>query len=655
MYKYRRVLSFLLVIAFAMNVIALPGANVRVSANGDASGDASGSAATTAVTTSETTTEATTTEPTTAVTTTEVTTEVPTTALPPAETVVPDYNFSVNDMGVIIAYNGDKEGVATIAIPENIDGKAVTGIGESALADCPNLTTVYIPESVVEFGEQCFARDYKLKELAPYRGTATKNDLVENVVVLPKNTNLVSADAFLTCTSIYNFGIDANNQYYTAADYDYETTFAVENANDKGINIGHMLLSKDKVRFIRQAPAFDDHGSGIKTVPSSVQVIGAYSFEAVHICNQAFTFPAAVTSVGDYAFYKCNNLGTLVFVEGGQLSRLGAYAFAYNNDVRVTLPETITSMGDYCFTQCKNIQVDFSKTNITSVPAYCFYECDNLRCLSDVASAEASGIALPEEGALLVFPATLQNIEGFAFKGCNNLNTIFFLGDQLNKLGTGAFQGCGNLHYINIPEGVVEIENSTFDGCQNLETIILPETVEIIGDDAFKDNRNIKELVIPENVKEISNSSFTGAKTDEIDTSQNEYSQKYIKGVLPLVGETFAFSGVKYKVLDNVKFKLAVTGLTKKKAKSAVIPASVWKNGYQFKVTQISKNAFKKCKKLKKLTILTKSLKKVGKNAFKGVKKNIKIKVPKKKLKKYKKMLKKKATGLKKSAKISKV
>ncbi len=111
---------------------------------------------------------------------------------------------------------------------------------------------------------------------------------------------------------------------------------------------------------------------------------------------------------------------------------------------------------------------------------------------------------------------------------------------------------------------------------------------------------------------------------------------------------------MKYKVLDNQKLTLAVTGLVKKKAKTAIIPATVWKNGYGFKVTQIAKGAFKNCKKLKKLSILTTSLKKVGKNSFKGVKKNIKIKVPKKKLKKYKKLLKKKATGLKKSAKISK-
>nr|MCR4717087.1 leucine-rich repeat domain-containing protein [Lachnospiraceae bacterium] len=629
MYKSKRIVSFLLAFALICSTIPRSGISFTAYAEETASSNASANASADSTTTeaATTTTEAATTTTEAATTTTEAattTTEVPTTteaATTEAGTpLTPNYSFNINSMGIITEYLGNKEELTEIVVPDAINGIYVTGIGEGALADCPLLTTVYVPESMVEFGAQAFARDYKLKEIAPYSGMPTSSNLVSNTVVLPKNTTLVSADAFLTCSSIFNFGIDINNPNYIAADYDSETTFAKENLTDQGLTIGHMLLTKDKIKLVRQAP-----NSGITTVPSSVQIIGDYAFEAVHISEQSFTFPASVTTVGDYAFYKCNNMGDVYYAEGCQLSRLGAYAFAYNENLRTTLPASITYLGDYCYTHCRNIKIDFALTNILSVPAYCFYECDNLRCLSDVASAEASGVALPAEGALLVFPASLETIEAYAFKGCNNLNTIFFLGDSLKKLGTGAFQGCGNLHYIDIPEGVVEIENNTFDGCQNLNTIILPDTVEIIGDEAFKDNRNIHELVIPESVTQISNSSFTGAKTDEIDTSQNEYSQKFVKGTLPYVGEVFTLGGVKYKVLDNTKLKVEVKGLAKKKkVKKATIPKFVWKNGYKFKITKIGAKAFKGCKKLKTLTILTTKLKKVGKNAFKGTKAKLK-------------------------------
>ena len=112
-----------------------------------------------------------------------------------------------------------------------------------------------------------------------------------------------------------------------------------------------------------------------------------------------------------------------------------------------------------------------------------------------------------------------------------------------------------------------------------------------------------------------------------------------------------------------------------KKAKKVTIPAAVTIDGITYKVTDIAPNAFKGCKKLKKITIgagvttigkkaftgckhlkniiiKSKKLKKIGKNAFKGINKTAKIKVPKNKLKAYKKMFKK--AKLAKSIKVTK-
>jgi hypothetical protein len=120
----------------------------------------------------------------------------------------------------------------------------------------------------------------------------------------------------------------------------------------------------------------------------------------------------------------------------------------------------------------------------------------------------------------------------------------------------------------------------------------------------------------------------------------------------------------------------AVSGVESKKITSAAIQDTVKKGGYTFKVTEISKNALKKCtrlksvtigknvtkiganafygdKKLKKITIKSAKLKSVGKNAIKNVNKKAVIKVPKKQLKKYKKLFKGK-TGYKKTMKIRK-
>jgi hypothetical protein len=210
-----------------------------------------------------------------------------------------------------------------------------------------------------------------------------------------------------------------------------------------------------------------------------------------------------------------------------------------------------------------------------------------------------------------------------------------------------------------------------------LNKIVLPDSVEKIGDNAFKDCQNIHEMVIPANVKYISNSSFTGAKQDEIDTSKNEYAQSMVGG-LPSVGDIVVVKGVKYTVTKSAKKNgtVAVSGVTSKKLTSAVIQDTVKKGGYTFKVTEISKNALKKCtklksvtigknvtkiganafsgdKKLSKITIKSAKLKSVGKNAIKNVNKKAVIKVPKKQLKKYKKLLTA-STGYKNTMKFKK-
>lgn len=138
-------------------------------------------------------------------------------------------------------------------------------------------------------------------------------------------------------------------------------------------------------------------------------------------------------------------------------------------------------------------------------------------------------------------------------------------------------------------------------------------------------------------------------------------------------------TGIRYKVT-----KAGTSGGTvelkapkNKKVKKVTIPSTVKIDGITYKVTSISKNAFKGCsklttvtigknitkigasafsgcKKLKNITIKTTKLKSktVGSKAFKGTPKNAKVKVPKSSLKAYKKFLYKK--GLHKNAKITK-
>ena len=63
------------------------------------------------------------------------------------------------------------------------------------------------------------------------------------------------------------------------------------------------------------------------------------------------------------------------------------------------------------------------------------------------------------------------------------------------------------------------------------------------------------------------------------------------------------------------------------------VAATIKVKGVTYKVTAIGTNAFKNCKKVKKISV-GKNVKTIGKNAFKGCKKTIKVTAASKKAKK---------------------
>ncbi len=136
-----------------------------------------------------------------------------------------------------------------------------------------------------------------------------------------------------------------------------------------------------------------------------------------------------------------------------------------------------------------------------------------------------------------------------------------------------------------------------------------------------------------------------------------------VDGVVYSTGTTIKdSSGTKYKVTGDDTVTYAAP--KNKKVKSVTIPATVTIDGITYDVTDVSKNAFKNCKKLKKvnvgknitsigknsfynctslkkIVIKSKSITSIGKNSFKNINSNAVIKVPKSKYKAYKKLFKK--------------
>lgn len=118
-------------------------------------------------------------------------------------------------------------------------------------------------------------------------------------------------------------------------------------------------------------------------------------------------------------------------------------------------------------------------------------------------------------------------------------------------------------------------------------------------------------------------------------TANNTLAKSTVK-----TGKIFNDKGINYKItkLTEKKGKLTLISVKNKKTKKVTIPKEVEKYGYKFMITQIGKNVFTRCKKLKQLTIKSRTITKIGKNKFP---KKCKIVVPQVMKKRYTKLLKK--------------
>ena len=150
--------------------------------------------------------------------------------------------------------------------------------------------------------------------------------------------------------------------------------------------------------------------------------------------------PRDVTSIGEWAFYKCTSLTS------------------------VTIPDSVTSIGEWAFSGCKSL------TSIT-IP-------DSVTRIGDSAFRYCTGLTN------VTIPDSVTSIGYYAFYGCTSLTSIN-IPDSVTSIGYSTFSGCNSLTSITIPNSVTSIEYGAFYKCTSLTNITISDSVTSIGEKAF--------------------------------------------------------------------------------------------------------------------------------------------------------------------------
>ncbi len=152
---------------------------------------------------------------------------------------------------------------------------------------------------------------------------------------------------------------------------------------------------------------------------------------------------------------------------------------------------------------------------------------------------------------------------------------------------------------LTIPSNVSKIGYGAFSNVEGLKTIIIPGTCKIIGEKAFANNKTLEKVIIQDGVEIIEDSAF------------KECSNLAIVEMADSVTKLGDLSFYYDKKLSNINLSKGLKNIGKLGLHFTLIEEIEIPEG----ITEIKKDTFSKCGKLKKV-VLPKSLEKIANNAF---------------------------------------
>ena len=414
-----------------------------------------------------------------------------------------DLEYSVLDDGTveITDYNGSTK---TVDIPEKINGKSVTSIGNCAFRYCTSLKSITIPNSVIEIGSSAFSGCSSLTSITiPNSVTeigvyAFKGCTSLTSITIPNSVTNIGDSTFWGCSSLTAIYVAVDNKNYTSVNgvlFNKDKTALIcypAGKTDKSYNITNSVTSIGDY-------AFNGCSSLTSvTIPNSVTEIGGSAFVGC-ASLKSITMPNSVTSIGDMAFYKCSSLTSITIPDS--VTSIGSSAFSDCSKLRsITIPNSVTSIGAWAFNGCTGltaINVAMENQNYVS-PDGVLYNKDKTTIICYPAGKKGNNYKIPDG---------VTEIGSIAFSRCSSLTSVT-IPNSVTSIGSGAFNGCTSLTRVTIPNSVTKIGWNAFSGCTSLTSITIPNSVISIDWYAFRGCTSLKSITIPNSVTTIGKNAF---------------------------------------------------------------------------------------------------------------------------------------------------
>ena len=217
--------------------------------------------------------------------------------------------------------------------------------------------------------------------------------------------------------------------------------------------------------------------SAIKAIviESGVTTIGNYAFYG---CNNEFftsiSIPQGVTSIGNSAFQGCTHITSVALPS--TLRTIGSNAFHSNAFTSIIIPEGVTTISS-AFPNCASLTSITIPSTVRSLANNTFNGCALLETITWNADTCADYTKSSNDGKTFTYNTPWGDAK-------SHISTFNF-GSNVRSIPTNLCQGMTLLTSVTLPESLKTIRQDAFFGCTGLTTITIPANVKTIQGTVF--------------------------------------------------------------------------------------------------------------------------------------------------------------------------
>ena len=420
-------------------------------------------------------------------------------------------------------------------------------IYEAAFANCSNLTSIVIPNSVVQMGSAVFRGCSGLREMTlPFVGDAVKPLTTGNTFypfgyVFGRTNYTGSYEAVQIVSRIEKSG------KYSGTAYAYYLPSSLTKVTLTGGNITYGAFQNSKnVQSIvisegaTEIATYAFNGCSALTnisIPDSIMSVGVSAFanctglqyteygNALYLGNTTNPYVVLMNATDKsitsctvnvktkiiyyYAFYNCSSLTSVAMSDSVVV--IGASAFSGCSSLNnITIPSGLTKLDEETFSGCSSLTEIIIPNGVTTIGTSAFAGCSSLSSIIIPDSVTLLGASAFRNCSSLTSVTVGNNVTAIGshtFDGCSRLTDVT-LGNNVATIGAYAFSGCSSLSSITIPNSVTSIDEYAFSGCADLLRITLPDSVKSIGEHAFSGCTSLESATIGNGVETIDQYAF---------------------------------------------------------------------------------------------------------------------------------------------------